>query len=283
MIKFEHTVFALPFAFLGALAAAQGSRRLRTVLWILAAMVGARTAAMTFNRLVDEHLDADNPRTRGPRPARGPREPARRLALLGAGIVLFGFAAGMPWAPCPGLWRRWPCWSSWAIPSASASPPGPIWCSAWPWPGRPWGPGSPWPGAWKPRPGSPAWACSPGPRASTSSTPCRTRTSTAAGAALAPRPLRHPAGALGLPRLPPARARGLGPFNLQMGATSSPGWPGPRWQPFSPGSSGWCAAGISPHRPCFLHPEQSGGPHLFPGAPLEWWLSRAPGADLDSR
>src|ERR1039458_416660 len=50
MIKFEHTVFALPFALLGALMAAQGLPPWRTSLWILAAMVGARTAAMTFNR-----------------------------------------------------------------------------------------------------------------------------------------------------------------------------------------------------------------------------------------
>src|SRR5512133_1913531 len=63
MIKFEHTVFALPFAFLGALGAAQGLPPLRTILWILAAMVGARTAAMTFNRLVDTDIDAENPRT----------------------------------------------------------------------------------------------------------------------------------------------------------------------------------------------------------------------------
>ncbi len=63
MIRFEHTVFALPFALLGALAAAEGLPPWRTSLWILAAMVGARTAAMTFNRLVDEDLDAANPRT----------------------------------------------------------------------------------------------------------------------------------------------------------------------------------------------------------------------------
>lgn len=63
MIKIEHTLFALPFAFLGALAAANGLPSLWTVLWITVAMVGARSAAMAFNRLVDRDFDAANPRT----------------------------------------------------------------------------------------------------------------------------------------------------------------------------------------------------------------------------
>ena len=94
MIKFEHTVFALPFAFLAALAAAQGLPPLRTLLWIVAAMVGARTAAMTFNRLVDEDVDAENPRTamRALPAGRLPRWAA--WLMLGLGIVLFGVAAG---------------------------------------------------------------------------------------------------------------------------------------------------------------------------------------------
>ena len=94
MIKFEHTVFALPFAFLAALAAAQGLPPLRTILWIVAAMVGARTAAMTFNRLVDEDVDAENPRTamRALPSGRVPRWAA--WLMLGLGTVLFGVAAG---------------------------------------------------------------------------------------------------------------------------------------------------------------------------------------------
>ncbi len=63
MIKFEHTLFALPFALLGALLAAEGFPAWRTLLWIVAAMVGARSAAMTFNRIVDSDIDAKNPRT----------------------------------------------------------------------------------------------------------------------------------------------------------------------------------------------------------------------------
>ncbi|WP_285570954.1 UbiA-like polyprenyltransferase [Geothrix limicola] len=105
MIKFEHTVFALPFALLGALGAAQGLPPLRTALWILAAMVGARTAAMTFNRLVDVDVDAENPRTASRALPAGRVSQAGAVALMGAGIVLFGLAAGalgpLTWALSP--------------------------------------------------------------------------------------------------------------------------------------------------------------------------------------
>jgi 4-hydroxybenzoate polyprenyltransferase len=63
MIRFEHTLFALPFAFLGAVLAAEGLPTWQQVLWITVAMVGARSAAMTFNRIVDRDIDAANPRT----------------------------------------------------------------------------------------------------------------------------------------------------------------------------------------------------------------------------
>ena len=63
MIKIEHTLFALPFAFLGAVLAARGLPSAWQILWIVVAMVGARSAAMAFNRLVDEKIDAANPRT----------------------------------------------------------------------------------------------------------------------------------------------------------------------------------------------------------------------------
>ena len=64
MIKFEHTVFALPFAYLGAFIAAGGRPSWHKVIWISLAMLGARSAAMSFNRLVDLPFDALNPRTR---------------------------------------------------------------------------------------------------------------------------------------------------------------------------------------------------------------------------
>ena len=63
MIKIEHTLFALPFAFLGAVLAANGLPAFRQIFWIVVAMVGARSAAMAFNRLVDRDYDAANPRT----------------------------------------------------------------------------------------------------------------------------------------------------------------------------------------------------------------------------
>src|ERR1035438_7820032 len=69
MIKFEHSVFALPFALTWALLAFRESgfhspNSWWTVLWIVVAMVGARSAAMAFNRLVDAEIDARNPRTK---------------------------------------------------------------------------------------------------------------------------------------------------------------------------------------------------------------------------
>ena len=63
MIKFEHTLFALPFAFLGAVLAANGLPTWWQILWITVAMFGARSAAMTFNRIIDRKFDAENPRT----------------------------------------------------------------------------------------------------------------------------------------------------------------------------------------------------------------------------
>ncbi len=65
MIKVAHTVFALPFALMGAFLAAGGFPSARTVFYIVLAMVGGRSAAMGFNRLVDADVDARNPRTRG--------------------------------------------------------------------------------------------------------------------------------------------------------------------------------------------------------------------------
>ena len=63
MIKIEHTLFALPFAFLGAVLAARGIPTAWQILWITVAMVGARSTAMAFNRIADRALDARNPRT----------------------------------------------------------------------------------------------------------------------------------------------------------------------------------------------------------------------------
>jgi 4-hydroxybenzoate polyprenyltransferase len=63
MIRFEHTIFALPFAFIGALLARNGLPTVGQVTWIVAAMVGARSSAMAFNRIADVRYDKLNPRT----------------------------------------------------------------------------------------------------------------------------------------------------------------------------------------------------------------------------
>ena len=64
MIKWEHSVFALPFALCGAMLAARGMPTIHQLAWIIVAMVAARSAAMSFNRLADASIDAVNPRTR---------------------------------------------------------------------------------------------------------------------------------------------------------------------------------------------------------------------------
>jgi 4-hydroxybenzoate polyprenyltransferase len=64
MIKIEHTLFALPFAFLGAVLAARGIPTPGQIVWITVAMVGARSTAMAFNRIADKDYDARNPRTK---------------------------------------------------------------------------------------------------------------------------------------------------------------------------------------------------------------------------
>lgn len=84
MIKFEHSVFALPFALAGLFLAAGGWPAWRDLVWIVAAMVGARSLAMTLNRLVDQEIDARNPRT---------ADRALPAGLLGRGET-WAFAAG---------------------------------------------------------------------------------------------------------------------------------------------------------------------------------------------
>jgi 4-hydroxybenzoate polyprenyltransferase len=64
MIKWEHSIFALPFAFCGAMLAANGIPSIHQITWIVVAMISARSAAMAFNRLADASMDAANPRTR---------------------------------------------------------------------------------------------------------------------------------------------------------------------------------------------------------------------------
>jgi 4-hydroxybenzoate polyprenyltransferase len=93
LVKFEHTVFAMPFAVIALLVATGGRPPLSVLLWVLAAMVGARTAAMAFNRLADRHLDAANPRTADRHLPAGTVSVAGASALVAVGGALLVLAA----------------------------------------------------------------------------------------------------------------------------------------------------------------------------------------------
>ena len=94
LIRFSHTVFALPFALAAvALAWPTHPMRLRTLVWILGAMVGARSAAMGFNRLADRRLDALNPRTRGWELPQGKVRAGEAAWLTALSSLLFIYAA----------------------------------------------------------------------------------------------------------------------------------------------------------------------------------------------
>ena len=94
MIKIEHTLFALPFAFLGAVLAARGIPSAWQIIWITAAMVGARSAAMAFNRLVDQRIDARNPRTASRHLPAGQLSRGFAWAFVIAASAVFVAAAG---------------------------------------------------------------------------------------------------------------------------------------------------------------------------------------------
>ena len=95
MIKWAHSIFALPFALTGAMLAANGWPPLRTLCFIILCMVTARSAAMAFNRLVDARYDATNPRTAmRPIPA-GTLSPAFTAAFTIINAVIFVFSAAM--------------------------------------------------------------------------------------------------------------------------------------------------------------------------------------------
>lgn len=93
MIKFPHTVFALPFALMGAVLAARGIPAAHKVFWIIVAMVSARTAAMTFNRMADRRLDAENPRTSDREMPRGKVTQKQALVLVLVSVALFETSA----------------------------------------------------------------------------------------------------------------------------------------------------------------------------------------------
>jgi len=93
LVKFSHTIFALPFALGSMLVASRGLPPLEKIGWILLAMVGARTAGMGFNRIVDREIDARNPRTASREIPSGKVSIAQAWGLVVLSSALFVFAA----------------------------------------------------------------------------------------------------------------------------------------------------------------------------------------------
>jgi 4-hydroxybenzoate polyprenyltransferase len=93
MIKWEHSIFALPFALCGAMLAASGLPTAHQLLWIIIAMLAARSAAMAFNRLADASIDAANPRTRTRALPAGDLSPAFVTTFVIVSCAIFVLAA----------------------------------------------------------------------------------------------------------------------------------------------------------------------------------------------
>jgi 4-hydroxybenzoate polyprenyltransferase len=89
LVKIEHTVFALPFAYIGALLAVDGIPSAHDLLWVTAAMVGARSLAMSLNRLIDAEIDARNPRTAGRELPAGLLSRAQVVVFAAAALALY--------------------------------------------------------------------------------------------------------------------------------------------------------------------------------------------------
>ncbi|HEY5425989.1 MAG TPA: UbiA-like polyprenyltransferase [Candidatus Tumulicola sp.] len=94
-IRIEHTLFALPFAYVGAVLAARGFPSWAALGWITLAVLGARTAAMAANRYLDRDIDARNPRTAGRAVASGTLSPATMLWAVLVGLIVLLIAAWM--------------------------------------------------------------------------------------------------------------------------------------------------------------------------------------------
>ena len=94
-IKFQHTVFALPFEIMSAFIAAGGMPEAEEMMWIVVCMAGARSAAMAFNRIVDARFDVNNPRTQNRALPSGRVDMKNYWLFLIASSALFVFAAGM--------------------------------------------------------------------------------------------------------------------------------------------------------------------------------------------
>jgi len=95
MIKFSHSIFALPFAFTGALLAASGIPSAKQIFWIVVAMVAARSGAMGLNRIIDRKIDAANPRTANRELPSGKIKPSSAILFAVISFAVLIFAAYM--------------------------------------------------------------------------------------------------------------------------------------------------------------------------------------------
>lgn len=105
LVRIEHTVFALPFAYVGAFLALDAVPGAAEIVWLTLAMVGARSFAMAVNRLVDAGIDARNPRTAGRELPRGVVQPWQVLAFCAVSLAVFLLAV---WNLDPVVRWLWP-------------------------------------------------------------------------------------------------------------------------------------------------------------------------------
>ena len=105
LVKFEHTIFALPFAYVGAILAVHGIPSAHDLLWITVAMVGARSLTMALNRLIDAGIDAANPRTAGRELPSGALTIAAVVGFCAASLFVFLVAV---WQLAPIVRWLWP-------------------------------------------------------------------------------------------------------------------------------------------------------------------------------
>jgi 4-hydroxybenzoate polyprenyltransferase len=105
LVKIEHTVFALPFAYVGAFLAVDGAPSAHDLLWITLAMVGARSLAMALNRLIDAGIDARNPRTAGRELPSGQLSVAQVAVFCAVSLALFVLSV---WQLAPLTHVLWP-------------------------------------------------------------------------------------------------------------------------------------------------------------------------------
>jgi 4-hydroxybenzoate polyprenyltransferase len=103
LVKLEHTIFALPFAYVGAFLAVDGVPSLHALVWITVAMAGARSLAMALNRLIDARIDATNPRTAGRELPSGALSVGSGFIAVSAGIFLLAV-----WQLDPVVRYLWP-------------------------------------------------------------------------------------------------------------------------------------------------------------------------------